>query len=234
MKKIFNIIISMATAISLASAANAGNIGFGVTGSYAKIEASGSETSTGNAAVSGSFDNNVLLGSIYAEYSLNDASWGSAGNGFTIGAQYTPGTAEVSNNTITTTVTASPVNDGDTGTKSANAEVENYRNYYIEVPVFKALYVKAGRSKIDVNTLETSSITKNAGAGEAPGTFPNTELDGTNLGIGLKGVSSKNIVWKIAYEKTDFDTLNLTSTTSQTVRADLDTSEVNFSIGYRF
>ena len=234
MKKITNIMIGLVAAISFASAVNAGSIGFGVTGSYAKIEASGSETSTGNTAVSGSYDNNAFLGSIYAEYSLNDASWGSAGNGFTIGAQYTPGAADVSQDTITTTVTASPVNDGDTGTKSANAEVENYRNYYIEVPVFKSLYVKAGRSKIDVNTLETSSITKNAGASEVPGTFPNAEVDGTNIGIGLKGVSSNNIVWKIAYERTDFDTLNLTSTTSQTVTADLDTSEVNLSIGYRF
>ena len=81
-------------------------------------------------------------------------------------------------------------------------------------------------SQIDVNTKESGASTT--------GTYGNASLDGTNLGIGLKGVTSSNIVWKLAYEETDFDTLNLTSTTSNKIKADLDTEAVSLSIGYRF
>ena len=42
------------------------------------------------------------------------------------------------------------------------------------------------------------------------------------------------MIWKIAYEETDFDTINLTSTTSNKIKADLDTEELNFSVGYKF
>lgn len=237
MNKLKIVLTGHLAAIFFISQAFAGNLGIGVTGSYITVEAAGSETSTGNAARSGSYDNNVFIGSIYAEYSLEDASWGAAGNGITIGAQYTPGKADVSDKTITTTVTPGVASQGDTGTKSANAEIENYRNYYIELPIFKSVYFKAGKSTIDVKTKDTQSINKfnkNGAATPASGSFGDAELDGTNLGIGIKGVTASNVVWKIAYERTNFDTLNLTSTTDQTVTADLDTSEVNLSIGYRF
>ena len=82
----------------------------------------------------------------------------------------------------------------------------------------------------DVNTLENNTTNDT----KVQGTYGNTSLDGTNLGIGLKGVTSSNIVWKLAYEETDFDTLNLTSTTSNKIKADLDTEAVSLSIGYRF
>ena len=82
-------------------------------------------------------------------------------------------------------------------------------------------------SQIDVKTKETTD-------GSNGGSYGDDTLDGTNYGVGLKGVTSSNIIWKIAYEETNFDTLSLTSTTSNTLSADLDTSEVNLSIGYRF
>ena len=105
--------------------------------------------------------------------------------------------------------------------------MDNYNNFYIEVPLYKSIFVKAGMSSIDVTTKETTTGTNG-------GTYGNASLDGTNLGIGLKGVTASNIIWKLAYEETDFDTLNLTSTTSNTIKADLDTSEVALSIGDRF
>ena len=84
-----------------------------------------------------------------------------------------------------------------------------------------------------VATISLTSVAKESGA-TTSGTYGNKTLDGTNLGIGLKGVTSSNIVWKLAYEETDFDTLNLTSTTSNKIKADLDTEAVSLSIGYRF
>ena len=82
-------------------------------------------------------------------------------------------------------------------------------------------------SSIDVTTKETTNGTNG-------GTYSNASLDGTNLGIGLKGVTASNIIWKLAYEETDFDTLNLTSTTSNKISANLDTSAISLSLGYRF
>jgi len=233
MNKLKNILIGLVVTISLTSVAYAGSFGLGVTGSYTKIDASGSETSKAAGSEtesnqSTSVDNNAFLGKIYAEYSLDDASWGSAGNGITFGASYTPGKADVSDKVKSRTdVADADAGTTDNRTSTAQAEVENYMNYYIEVPLYKAIYVKAGMSQIDVNTLETSTLA-------AAGKYGNKTLDGTNLGIGFKGVTGSNIVWKLAYEATNFDTLNLTSTTGDKIKADLDTSEVNLSIGYRF
>ena len=237
MKKLKNTLIGLLTAISLTSVAYAGSFGLGVTGSYTKIDASGTETTpavTGAAAESNStsVDENSFLGSIFLEYSFNDASWASAGNGFTIGAEHTPGKADVSDKVKSRTdtelsITGTAATTAVSRTQTAQAEVDNYNNFYIEVPLYKSIFVKAGMSSIDVTTKETTTGTNG-------GTYGNASLDWTNLGIGLKGVTASNIIWKLAYEETDFDTLNLTSTTSNTIKADLDTSEVALSIGYRF
>ena len=240
MRKLKSTLIGFLAAISLTSVAYTGSFGLGVTGSYTKINASGSETeatvtgvTTSGEVTSSSVDNNAIIGSIYAEYSFDDASWGAAGNGITFGASYTPGTADVSDKVKSRTDTITKdaeVEAAGSSTYKAQAEVENYQNFYIELPLWKSIYVKAGMSQIDVNTKEsnTTNDSKNQG------TYGNKTLDGTNLGIGLKGVTSSNIVWKLAYEETDFDTLNLTSTTSNTIKADLDTEAVSLSIGYRF
>ena len=234
MNKLKNILIGLVATISLTSVAYAGSFGLGVTGSYTTIDASGSETSKAAGSEtesnqSTSVDNDALIGKIYVEYSLDDASWGSVGNGITFGASYTPGTADVSDKVKSRTDVTTDGNElvSDSRTSTAQAEIENLMNYYIELPLYKSVYVKAGMSQIDVNTLETSTL---AGAGK----YSNKTLDGTNLGIGFKGVTGSNIVWKLAYEQTNFDTLNLTSTTGDKINADLDTSEVNLSIGYRF
>ena len=231
MKKLKNILIGLVATISLTSVAYAGSFGLGVTGSYTNIDASGTETA-GNETTTTSVDNNWFLGSVFIEYSLNDASWASAGNGFTIGAEHTPGKADVSDKVKSRTdtelsITGTTTTTSVSRTQTAQAEVDNYNNFYIEVPLYKSIFVKAGMSSIDVTTKETTTGTNG-------GTYGNASLDGTNLGIGLKGVTASNIIWKLAYEETDFDTLNLTSTTSNTIKADLDTSEVALSIGYRF
>ena len=237
MKKFRNILIGLVATISLTSVAYAGSFGLGVTGSYTTIDASGSETEatntgTENSVFKATVDNNVFLGSVFIEYSLDDASWGSAGNGITIGLKHTPGSADVSDKVKSradteTSVTGDPTTNSTSRTQTAQAEIDNYNNFYIEVPLYKSLYVKAGMSQIDVNTKETTN-------GSNGGTYGNKTLDGTNIGIGVKGVTASNIIWKLAYEDTNFDTLKLTSTTSNTLNADLDTQEVALSIGYRF
>ena len=68
--------------------------------------------------------------------------------------------------------------------------------------------------------------------GTNSGTYPDATLDGINFGIGVKGGDS--LFYKAAFEMTNFDDYNKSSTTGNTVTADLDTTEFNFSVGYRF
>ena len=86
------------------------------------------------------------------------------------------------------------------------------------------MFVKLGLSQLDVITQEDA---------DHEGSYGNTSLDGTNFGIGFKGLSG-NYTWKVAYEATDWDELNLTSTTSNKITADLDVDELALSVGYRF
>jgi hypothetical protein len=230
MKKYF-LILSLFIGFLGTTALNAGNFAVGVTGSYMTIDASGSETA-GDETTKASVDNKAFVPSVFAEYSFNDVSWADAGNNVTFGATYIPGKADVSDKVkkrtdTETSVTSDATANNTTRNQTAQAEIDNYRNFYVELPVWKSLYVKAGMTTIDVNTKETTD-------GSNGGTYPNASLDGTNLGVGFKGVTGSNMIWKLAYEETNYDTLNLTSTTSNTVKADLDTKEVNFSIGYRF
>ncbi len=226
------ILITIIASMLVSASAYAGGIGIGVTGSFLKISGSGTETTTagdisGGAANTNtkSVSNDVGIGKAYIEYSLEDVSY--AASGITFGIETIPGSADVSDKTQSRSETAEDeAGSGSSGsvTYSANAEVENYVNYYVEIPLYASVYVKAGMAEMDVITNEDA---------DHHGSYSNGTLDGTNLGIGLKGTSG-NIQWKLAYETVDFDTLNLTSTTSNKIKADLDTEELNFSVGYVF
>jgi hypothetical protein len=237
MKKIITILATLMLTTMSINFAKAEGFAVGVTGAYTMINADGQET---EATVSGvassgeitkkSVDNNVFTGSVFAEYSFANVSY--ADSGVTFGVRYTPGTADVSDSikTRTDTITKDAGTGGaGTSTYKAQAEIDNYVNYYLDIPLFKSVYVKAGWSQIDVNTKENNTTDDT----KSQGTYGNTTLDGVNYGIGVKGENG-NIVWKLAYEATNFDTLNLTSTTSNKIKADLDTSEVNLSVGYKF
>ena len=228
-----NIITILFASLFAFSVANADYI-VGVKGAYVQIDASGTESDKDGTADTStrtkSVDNDAFIASLYTEYSM-DAGYASEGNGFTFGFEYTPGSADVSDKTFKRTDATTDANETtqDDGERTANAEVENYMNLYLEMPLYSSMYLRAGMAQIDVNTLETNLSTSS-------GAYGNDTLDGLNLGIGFKGVSS-NTTWKLAYEQTDFDTLNLNSTTSDKgnkITADLDTQELNFSLGYKF
>ena len=234
MKKISISIFSVLFALVVSSTnLTAGSIGLGVSGAFMNVEADGKET---EATVSGvtsettkkSVDNNAFIGSIFGEYSFANVSY--ANSGVTFGIRYTPGSADVSDKVHSRTDSAVATSAGgaenDTGTYKAQAQVENYINYYLDIPLFSSVYVKAGWAQIDVITQESATST-------TIGSYGDATLDGINYGLGVKGENG-NVIWKLAYEVTNFDTLNLTSSTSNKIKADLDTSEVNISVGYKF
>jgi len=233
MKKL---IITVLTSIMLtSSAAMAGSYAIGAKLSNAFIDASGTETTTAGDVTGGAANTNsasvsndmVLIPSIYAEYMLDSSVWGSEGNEITFGINYTFGEADVSDKVKRRQESAEDADgNGSSGsmTYDAQASIENYMNYYVEIPLASALYAKAGFSQLDVITEEDA---------DHEGSYGNATLDGTNFGIGLKGMTG-NYSWKIAYEVTDWDSLSLTSTTSNKIAADLDVDELSLSVGYRF
>ena len=234
MKKIF---LTIALALFSFSTLNAGGFSVGVKGSYIEIEASGTEADKDGTADTStrtkSVENDAFIAAIYAEYSMDDASWGAEGNGITIGLEHIPGSADVSDKFSRTDTELSITGDVDTASntviRTASAEVDNFNNLYLELPLYNSIFLRTGYTEMDVTTLET-------GDGGNSSTYGNTTVDGLNLGIGFKGISG-NMTWKLAYEQTDFDTLSLNSSQSDKgnkITADLDTREINFSVGYRF
>jgi len=117
---------------------------------------------------------------------------------------------------------------GTTGsnTRTANAEVENFTTIYTEIPLGAgAMYVKAGLSQIDINTLENKIA--------LGGSYKNDTVDGVTLGVGVKGEWA-GFYTKLALERTDFDDYVAPSGTTNTITADLDVNQVKFSIGKAF
>ncbi len=227
--------ITVLTSIMLMStAAFAGSVQVGAKMSQAFLEATGTETTTAGSVTGGAantntttVDNDVILPSLFLEYSLDSSVWGSDGNEVTFGVNYTYGEADVSDKISSRSeVAEDAAGSGSSGsvTYSANAEVENYMNYYVEMPLSGAAYVKLGFSQIDVITKEDQ---------DHEGSYGDATLDGVNYGVGFKGMYG-NYQWKIAYEATDWDELSLTSTTSNKITADLDVDELAVSVGYRF
>ena len=235
MKKI---IIALTTAfITFAfTSVYAGSFNVGVTGAIAKIAGDGKETTsagdsgTANSNTASAEHKNVPIGSYYLEYESDFY-------GITLGFEHTPGSADVNSSVksrqdIENSVTGDETTNTGTRDFKAQAEVENYTNLYVEIPVYNSFFVRAGMASIDVNTLEVKSSNG--------GSYGNAGVDGINYGIGLKGDLSDNLAYKFFYETTEFDSLSLTSTgnsvTAETnkVTADLDVSSVKFAIGYRF
>ena len=241
MKTLRNLLIVAIAIASYSTVSFAGSFGVGATFSQSEISASGTENreNLGTDLNTSSVSNDVLIGSLYAEYSTDSFSFTSEGNGLVLGFEMTPGSADVSDKLKTRTDASTAATRADTtslnngGTYSVNAAVDGFVNTYVEVPVYGMLYVKAGLSSLDVTTNETTANGSSYG---------DVSIDGENYGVGLKGKFGGNLIWKAFYEETDFDQLKLTSTGNSTtgisaanvVTADLDIKEYGLSIGYQF
>jgi len=215
--------------------ASAAGLGLGGTGHLMKVDASGSETvsaQNGGAAQTSnaSVDNITVVPSYYLELTMGE------NNNWALGYEAIPGAADVSDKTHTRTdtelsVTSTVAHTSNSRAFKADAEVEDFKVIYAEVPLGSLFYVRAGISEITVNTKETAS-----GNG---GSYGNATLDGMQYGFGAKGVKDR-LRWKAGLEINDFDTLSLTSTgnsvaaETNTLTADLDTWALKFGVGLQF
>ena len=170
-----------------------------------------------------SADNVVVIPSVFAEYNSDFM-------GLTLGLEVIPGSADVNNGVKSRTENAQGVSGTDstgTVTRKAQAEIENVRTIYAEMPIgSEGFFVKAGYTMFDLNTLETSPT--------SGGTYGNTtDVDGYVLGAGVKMDMSPYVI-KFGVEMADYEEISLTSTTSNKIKADLDTVQAKLSLGYSF
>ena len=225
MKKI---LIGFFASLILSSAAFAGQYGVGVTGSFASISAEGTESDKNGAADTSvrkaNASHDVIVPSLFAEYSFD--------NGFTVGYDYTLGSADVNSSSITRTDTTTDANETvqDDGDRTAQAEIENVMSFYVEVPMHAGLYAKGGYVEMDVNTTEKETV-----AGTA--SYGNETVSGVIFGLGYRNSFGGNGFYKIEGTYTDMDNMTFNSTETDKgnrITADLDVTRATFAIGYNF
>ena len=212
---------------SLSSFAYAGSFGIGVSGNIASVSADGTETEgtsgseTENSVRSATAGNSFVFGSVFAEYNFGDSER------FTLGVDYIPGKADVNSKTLSRTdASQGAYTAQDTGTVKANAEISDHITYYAELGIVGGVYVKYGFSQVDIDVKQTNST--------GYGTYPDKTLDAHTFGLGYKGGFGTNGFYKIEGFYSDYDDYSATSTTSNTVKANLDVTGAKLALGYKF
>jgi len=227
MKKIRNLLIAVIAITSLSTATFAGSFGVGATGSFASIGGEGTESdkdgSTDTSGRTASARNNVMVGSIFAEYTMDSFL------GMTLGVDWIPGEADINSSKLSRVDSGSLDSTSDNGTRTANASIENHTTYYAEVPFGgNGVYGKAGFVQMDVTTSETllnSTV------------YGNTNVDGVLFGVGYKADLGTSSFYKLEGSHTAFDSLTLNDNVTDKgnkIKADLDVTKITFGLGFKF
>ena len=217
MRKIITILTPLFLLVTVAAKAE---VGMGITAAYHMFDGSGTETTRQSGQQNtGSHSENALVPEIFFE-AISD-------NGTTLGISYIP-TREVGNKSRSDTNS-----DGDTGTYTAKAELDNVAQIYADIPVYSfadyPIHLKLGVQHVTLATLESL----NSGS-----TYPDADLMGLTLGIGTKGdlPYGDNVYYKVEATYTDFESYSSDSdgSTGNKVEADLDDTAFKISLGKKF
>lgn len=217
MKKLVTILLSF---LFISFQSVKAEIGIGITGAMHFFDATGTETiRTSGATNNGSHSEDVLVPELFIE-AIQD-------NGSAFGISYIP-TRDVGNKSRTDSNS-----DGDSGTYTAKAELDNVVQLYADIPVTELygfpLYGKLGVQHATIKTLESL----NSGS-----TYPDQNVLGWTVGLGTKGdlPYGDNLYYKAEATYTDFEDYEAdsSSTPANKVSAELEDIAVKFSIGYKF
>ena len=214
MKKL---ITSISSLLLLTIVSAKAEIGIGISGALHLIDGTGEETTrTSNEVNSGSHDETATVPEVFIE-AIND-------NGLAVGISYIP-TRDMGSNSRSDTNS-----DGDTGTYTAKAELDNVIKLYTDIPAGSiagySTYVHLGIQHVTLTTLESL----NSGA-----TYPNKDLWGATVGLGTKGdlPFGNNLYYKGELTYTNFETYQAQGAGNK-VSADLEDYAARLSIGYKF
>ena len=215
MKKLLSLfsIIALLTIVSAKA-----DIGIGVSGAMHFIDGSGTETTrTSSQKNNGSHDEVATVPEVFVEALLD--------NGGALGLSYIP-TREMGSKSR-----SDSNSDGDTGTYTAKAELDNVIKVYTDIPTgasfYGDIYMHLGIQHVTVNTLESLN------SGE---TYPNKDLYGYTIGVGTKGdlPYGNNLYYKSEITYTNFETYTANGTAGNKVEADLEDLAARISVGYKF
>ena len=218
MNNSLKIIAVGALSMFVTSAAIAGGA-IGITVGAASVDASGHESlkTTANKTTH-STSKDVTVASVFIENTNDD-------HGVTIGIDYIPYNAEA----------GSGSNTGDddietSGTNTVNVDFKHHVTIYVEKTVGDAgLFVKAGLSQVTLVTNDSLSTGSS---------YPNEDMSGYVLGIGVKRDLANGIFVKLSGEYSKYDGATFKSTGSDAVTTveltDLDVTQARLSIGKSF
>ena len=214
MKKL---ITSISSLLFLTLVSAKAEMGIGISGAMHLIDGTGSETTrTSNQVNSGSHDETATVPEVFIE-AISD-------NGLAVGISYIP-TRDMGSKSRSDTNS-----EGDTGTYTAKAELDNVIKLYTDIPVGSiagySTYVHLGIQHVTLTTLESL----NSGA-----TYPNKDLLGATVGLGTKGdlPFGNNLYYKGEVTYTNFETYEADGAGNK-VSADLEDYAARLSIGYKF
>ena len=215
MKKIFLIFaLAMFTFVGKAYS----EVSYGISGALTKIDASGTETE-GTESNDGDADNTVIIPSLFVEYAYSDT--------ISIGLDYIPFSADVSDKTESRTDTETSVAGTVTSTslsraQSAQAELENHVTLYANYNFGGTYFAKVGVAAVTLNTTESLATGSSYG---------NEDIYGGVIGVGTQ---EDNHRFELVY--TDYEDISITSSTARTgvttnnkIEADLDTFALKYS-----
>ena len=214
MKKLISIVSSLILVSTVTAYAE---VGIGISGAMMSIDGDGSETTrTSNQVNNGSHSKTVTVPEVFVELLMD--------NGGALGVSYIP-TRDMGSKSRSDTNS-----EGDTGTYTAKAELDNVVKFYGDIPMGSfaggTSYLTLGLQHVELATLESL----NSGA-----TYPDKNLFGYTVGLGLKGdvPYGSNLYYKGEVTYTDFETYEADGAGNK-VKADLDATAARFSIGYKF
>lgn len=228
MKHIRNITLAILISVFSSSFALA-EFTMGISGAVANIGASGTEIEGGERN-SKSIDHRTLIGSIFVE--ANDV----AGSGLTLGIDYIPLSADVSDKVKKRTdkessVTGTATSTSTTRNQSAQAELNDHLTFYAMMDMTSELYLKVGYVHVDLET------TENLATGSKYG---NEDVNGLLLGIGTE-YDVGNGVARVEFSHTVYEDIDLKSSVARTgvsvnnkIEAELDVTQIKASYGYKF
>ena len=208
--------------------AQAGCFGLGVSGNVAIVSADGTETEgtsgseTENSVMTATAGNNFMFGSVYGEYAFGE------NENFVFGIDYVPFSADINSKTLSRTdASQGAYTAQDTGTVKANAEISDHTTYYVEAGQgATGFYGKVGFAQVDIDVKQNNA--------SGYGTYPDKQLDAWTYALGYKTGFGENGVIKVEGFYSDYDSYSATSTTSNTVKANLDVVGAKLMFGYKF
>ena len=216
-------LIAVISSVLMVLPSNAKEIRIGVAGAFTHVAADGTETLKSTSVKTNTeASENTILPSLFIELATD--------NGFGLGVEYVPSTADI--NSAARSTANDNVGSNDSGTNKAGAEIDGLTSIYLIKSFESGLFVKAGQTSTTVNTLETLSTGSKYG---------NVDIDGTVLGIGFGTTTDTGFFYRISGEYTDYDNISLLSqvadadtATKNKIDATVDTTAFKVAIGKAF